>query len=103
MVSVRSLEVPCRKVGFGTEMIQKLFNRENVGFRGEIYSHEYQRKFSTTHSIAKVEPDPKQPTKFRLNIDGLDIYDWFRQKQKEFLQNIGVNLPEQRNNKELKL
>lgn len=93
----------CRKVGFGTEMIQRLFNRESVSFKGEIYSHEYQRKFSTTHSIAKVEPDPKQLQKFRLNIDGVDIYDWFRQKQKEFLQNIGVNLPEQNNNKGLKL
>lgn len=80
----------CRKVGFGTEMIQRLFNRESVGFKGEIYSHEYHRKFSTSHSVAKIEPDPKQSQKFRLNINGLEIYDWFRQKQKEFLHSIGI-------------
>ena len=87
----------CRKVGFGTQMIQRLFNRESVGFKGEIYSHEYQRKFSTSHSVAKVESDPKQPQKFRLNIDGLEIYDWFRQKQKEFLHSIGIKLQEKQN------
>lgn len=93
----------CQKVGFGVEMIRKMFNREEVSFQGKIYSHEYDRKYHTNHSVAKVELNPKQPTKFRLNIDGLDIYDWFRQKQKEFLQNIGVNLSEQKNNKGLKL
>ncbi|WP_300704689.1 hypothetical protein [Bacteroides sp.] len=82
----------CQKVGFGVEMIRKMFNREEVGFKGEIYSHEYQRKYHTDHSIAKVEPDPKQPQKFRLNIDGLEIYDWFRQKQKEFLSSLGINV-----------
>ena len=78
------------------EMIRKMFNKREVGFQGEIYSHEYQRKYHTDHSVAKVEPDPKQPTKFRLNIDGLEIYDWFCQKQKEFLHSIGVKAQEKR-------
>lgn len=74
----------CQKVGFGVEMIRRLFNREEVGFKSKIYSHEYERKFHTERSVAKVEPDPKQPQKFRLNIDGLEVCDWFRQKQKRF-------------------
>lgn len=92
----------CRKVGFGTEMIQRLFNCESVGFKGEIYSHEYQRKFSTSHSVAKVESDPKQSQKFRLNIDGLEIYNWFRQKQKEFLHSIGIK-PQEKQNRGMKI
>lgn len=92
----------CRKVGFGTEMIQRLFNRESVGFKGEIYSHEYHRKFSTSHSVAKIEPDPRQSQKIKLNIDGLEIYDWFRQKQKEFLHSIGIK-PQEKQNGEMKL
>ena len=92
----------CRKVGFGTEMIQRLFNRESVGFKGEIYSHEYHRKFSTSHSVAKIEPDPRQSQKFKLNIDGLEIYDWFRQKQKEFLHSIGIK-PQEKQNGGMKL
>lgn len=58
----------CRKVGFGVEIIRKMFNREEVSFKGEIYSHEHQRKYHTDHSVAKVEPDPKQPQKFRLTL-----------------------------------
>lgn len=42
-------------------------------------------------------PGPKQPQKFRLNIDGLDLYDWFRQKQKEFLYSMGIKLQEKQN------
>lgn len=82
---------------FETEMIQRLFNRENVDFKGEIYSYEHQRKFSTTHSVAKVESDPKQATKFKLKIGGLDVYDWFRQKQKEFLHSIGIKSQNKQN------
>ena len=93
----------CRKVGFGMEMMQRLFNHESVGFKGETYSHEYQRKFSTPHSVAKIEPDPKQPQKFRLNIDGIEICDWFRQKQKEFLHSIGVKPQERQEKKGLKI
>ena len=95
-------EMFCQKVGFGVEMIRKMFNREEVGFKGKIYSHEYQCKYHTDHSVAKVESDPKQPTKFRLNIDGLDIYDWFRQKRKEFLHSIGVK-PQDGQNRGMKL
>lgn len=40
-------------------------------------------------------PDPKQPQKFRLNIDGLDLYDWFRQKK--FLYAMGIRLQEKQN------
>ena len=78
-------------------MIQRLLSRESVGFKGEIYSHEYQRKFSTPHPVAKIEPDTMHPQKFRLNIDGLEIYDWFRQKQKEFLHSIDMKSQEKQN------
>ena len=93
----------CQQVGFGTDMIRRMFNREEVGFKGEIYSHEYKRKYSTDHSFAKVEADPTRTGKFQLNIDGLEIYQWFRQKQKEFLQKLGINPTEPKNNRGLKM
>lgn len=104
-----SFERFCRQVGFGTEMIRQLFNREDVSFKGKIYSHEYKRDYETDHSVAKVELDPthkpdlNRPCKFRLTIDGLEVYDWFRQKQKEFLQSLGINPPEPKNKKGMKL
>lgn len=93
----------CRAVGFGTDMIRQLFNKEKVSFKGEIYSHEYKRNFKTNHSIAKIEPNPKQPSKFQLNIDGLGICDWFRQKQREFLLSIGISSKVRAQNKGIKL
>ena len=30
------------------------------------------------------------PNKLKLTIDGLDDVSWFRQKQKEFLEKIGI-------------
>lgn len=100
-----NMENFCRTVGFGTNMIKRLFNHKEVGFRGKIYSHEYERKFETENSTAKLEPDPTsdRPHKFRLTIDRLDIYDWFRQKHKEFLSSIGINIKEPKNNRGVKM
>lgn len=95
------LEGFIRKVGFGTDMIKRLFNREEVGFRGKIYSYEHKRDFETESSTAKLEPDPTpdRPHKFRLTIDRLDIYDWFHQKHKEFLHTISINIKEPKQNR----
>lgn len=91
----------CRKIGFGTEMIRKMFNREEVGFKGEIFSHEHQRKFHTEHSIAKIEPDPNCTGKHRLSIDGMEVSDWFRQKQKQFLHSLGINIDQKSRQRKL--
>lgn len=99
------LEGFIRKVGFGTEMIKRLFNREEVSFKGEIYSHEYERGYKTESSVAKLEHDPTsdRPHKFRLNIDGLEVYSWFRQKQKDFLSSIGINPLERKQNRGIRM
>lgn len=94
-------ETFCRAVGFGTEMIKRIFNRESVRFSGGLYSHEYQRKFNTEHSVAKMESTPTESLKFALHIDGVEIYQWFRLKQKELLQKLGID-PIQKQNRGIK-
>lgn len=55
-----------------------------VGFKGRLYSPEYQREFETDHSIAKIEKDSLNPSRLRLLIDNLEITDWFKHKYREF-------------------
>ena len=31
------------------------------------------------------------PENIRFTINGTDIFDWFKQKQKEFLNSLGIN------------
>ncbi len=89
------IENLCRVLRFGEDLIKLILQCKPVGFKGNLYSSEYQRSFNTEHSVAKVEEDTKKPGKFRLTIDNLDPVDWFRKKQQEFLQSIGIKQPKQ--------
>lgn len=87
-----NIERLCKAVGFPDDMVKRLLNKEPVGFSGKLYSAEYQRTFETQQSVAKVEPDPTQPGKLHLTIDGVGIVGWFRQQYKEFQKAIGINI-----------
>jgi len=63
-----------------------------VGFRGKLYSSEYKRNFETEHFVAEIKPLLSDPNKLQLTIDGVSDTSWFRQKQKEFLERIGVKI-----------
>ncbi|MDR2918203.1 MAG: plasmid recombination protein [Tannerella sp.] len=89
------IENLCRVLNFGESIIKSLLQFKPVGFKGNLYSPEYQRNFNTEHSVAKVEEDTKETNKFRLTIDNLDPTQWFRRKQQEFLQSIGIKQPKQ--------
>ncbi|MFR9592553.1 MAG: MobV family relaxase [Rikenellaceae bacterium] len=98
-----NLENFIRKVGFGTEMIRRLFNREEVQFHGSIYSHEYNRKFETKGSTAKIAPDPTCDNRPSLYIDNQDHIYWFRQKKREELKAMGIDLPEPRQQRKMRI
>ena len=75
-----------------------------VGFRGKLYSAEYRQHFETEHSVAEIKPSPSEPTKLQLTIDGLNDTNWFRHKQNEFLESIGIrNNINTQNNKRMKV
>lgn len=86
-----SIERMCRLVGFTEKLTKQILTGEKVGFKGSLYSSEYKRKFSTVHSVAQMEPEPKQPEKLRLAIDGVDIIEWFRLKYREFQRSVGID------------
>jgi len=100
------IESLCRAVGFGIEMTKDILAKNPVGFKGELYSSEFQRKFYTDRSVAKIELDPKEPMKLHLSIDGHDIIEWFRQRYREFHKSQGRDIkisqyPEQKRGRKM--
>lgn len=89
-----SIERMCRFVGFSDDLTKRILTGDKVSFKGSLYSAEYKQKFSTEHSVAQMEPEPKQPEKLRLAIDGVDIIEWFRLKYREFQRSIGIDWAE---------
>jgi len=66
-----------------------------IGFKGKLYSSAYGRDFETDYSVAEIKPYLSEPDKLKLTIDGFDNVSWFRQKQKEFLERIGIKIQPQ--------
>ena len=84
------IEELARIIGFGKEMIRDLLDMKPIFFSGKLYSPEHKIRFETKHSQAQVENDPKEKGKLRLALDGMDAYDWFRQKRRELSQALGI-------------
>lgn len=98
-----SIEPFCRSVGFTEKLTKRLLNGEKVGFKGKLYSNEFKQEFSTEHSVAEIEPEPDKPGKLRLTVDGLDIIDWFRFKNREFQKSIGITWTDRRERKGMRI
>ncbi|NDV80206.1 hypothetical protein D0T57_14740 [Dysgonomonas sp. 511] len=89
---------------FSEELIKEIMEMKPIGFKGSIYSTEYQRNFKTEHSVAEIKEHPKEKDKLQLTIDGMSDTSWFRQKYKEFQESIGIKFiqkPEMGKNKGL--
>ncbi len=82
----------CRSLGFTDKMARDLVNMRPVHFSGKLYSSEHSRHFETEHSEARLLRDEKGPGGFQLFIDRIPILQWFRQKAKEFLERLGIEI-----------
>lgn len=85
---------------FDEEHTNIILDMKPFRFSGKLYSSEYKRHFETEYSVAEIKPLMSYPNRLQLTIDGISDTGWFRQKQKEFLEKIGVRvkLEMQRNN-----
>ena len=92
------IENLCRHLGFGENLIKMILEMKPVGFKGKLYSSEYKQHFETEHSVAEIKPYLSDPNKLQLTIDGLSDVGWFRQKQVEFLQKIGIKVNQKPSN-----
>jgi hypothetical protein len=82
----------CQKIGFTIEAVKQLLKGITLSIAsGKLYSVEHKQYFEVKDAKVKIEKEPDNPNKLRLNLNGMNILDWFRQKYKEVQQRIGVN------------
>ena len=71
----------CRKIGLVIENIKLLLEGKTLTTKSfAFYSPEHNQKFTAEDVKLKIEKEPDNQNKLWLNINGMDILDWFRKK-----------------------
>ncbi len=91
----------CKHIGFPDSFTQRIIAQQPVPFKGVLYSPEHSQKFSTEHSETKLERDPKEKHRFILKIDGVSVFQWFRDMARKLLEKMGFRQPDPRHGKGL--
>lgn len=91
----------CRHIGFTEGMTQKIIAMQSVGFSGSLYSSEHSQSFTTEHSVARLEREPNQKHSFILKIDGVSVFQWFRDMARKLLEKMGFRQPQPKQGKGL--
>jgi hypothetical protein len=83
----------CRKVGLAIESIKALFEGKCLTAKSfSFFSPEHNQQFTAEDVRLKIEKEPDNPNKLRLNLNGMNILDWFRQKYQEFQKSIDIHV-----------
>ena len=74
----------CKKIGLAVESIKALFEGKTLTTKSfSFFSPEHNRKFVAEDVKLKIEKEPDNQNKLRLNLDGVNILEWFRQRYRE--------------------
>lgn len=84
----------CTHIGFPDRFTQRILAQEKVGFAGALFSSEHNQTFRTEGSVAKLERDPENKHRFILNIDGVSVFQWFRNMARKLLEKLGFKQKE---------
>jgi chromosome segregation ATPase len=91
----------CQKIGLAVESIKALFAGKTLTAKSSFFfSPEHNQQFTAEDVKLKIEKEADNPNKLRLNLNGINILEWFREKFQEVQRKV-VPLPE--NSKTLKL
>jgi hypothetical protein len=95
----------CRKIGLVVENIKSLLDGKTLTNKSfSFFSPEHNRKFTAEDVKLKIEKEPDNPNKLRLNLNGMDILIWFKQKYQEVQQRFNIRKkPEVNKNKGIKI
>jgi hypothetical protein len=81
----------CQRVGFTIEAIKQLLRGITIPIHsGKLYSPEYDQRFEVKDAQVKIEKEPDYQNKLRLNLNGMNILEWFEQKFKELDQLVNI-------------
>ena len=62
-------------------------------------SPEHNQKFTAVDVNLKIEKEPDDQNKLRLNLNGMDILEWFKEKYQKVQQKTEVNTKQPQRNK----
>jgi hypothetical protein len=95
----------CRKIGLAIESIKALLTGKTLTAKYfSFFSPEHNQKFTAEDVKLKVDDEPDNPNKLRLNLNGVNILDWFRQRYQEVQKQFGLSKkPKIINNKSIKI
>ena len=89
----------CTTIGFPDRYVHRILSFEKVGFKGVLYSPEHNQKFPTEKSCAQLERDPNEKNSFILKIDGVSVFQWFRDMFNRLLSKMGFQQPKPKQSK----
>jgi hypothetical protein len=95
----------CRKVGLAIESIKSLFGGKSLTAKSfSFFSPEHNQKFTAEDVRLKIEKEPDNLDKLRLNLNGMNILEWFRKKYQEVQKQFGIKGKQEMNkSKEIKI
>lgn len=71
----------CEQIGLVFESIRALlFGQTLSGNSVKFYSPEHKQHFEAKDIQLKIEKEPDDPSKLRLNLNGQNILDWFKEQ-----------------------
>ena len=79
----------CATIGFPDYYIHRILSFEKVGFKGVLYSPQHKQDIPTDGSVAKLERDPNEKHSFELKIDGVSVFQWFKDMFNRLLNKMG--------------
>ncbi|KAA6325470.1 Plasmid recombination enzyme [termite gut metagenome] len=83
----------CRKIGLAIESIKSLFEGKCLTAKSfSFFSPEHNQQFTAEDVRLKIEKEPDNPNILRLNLNGMNILEWFREIYQEFQKSIGIHV-----------
>lgn len=77
----------CKKMGLAFDAIKALLAGRNLTAKTfSFFSPEHEQKFTAEDVKLKMEKEPDNPDKLRLNLNGMNILDWFGEQYQRMKQ-----------------
>ena len=81
----------CKMIGLAFESIKALLlGKQLTANNFSFFSPEHNQKFVAEDVILKIEKEPEKPNKLQLNLNGVNILEWFNLKYKELQEKIEI-------------
>jgi hypothetical protein len=88
----------CRKIGFSIDHIRRLLRGNTLTINaGKLFSSEHKQHFEVRNAAVKIDSEPNDPNKLQLNINGINILDWFKDKYQMVQKQFGINRKQEMN------